>query len=87
MPLVVIHCCIVLQEMHLLPAMYEVPGTNISKVIIDEDVVEKKQPPTFQSEINEDSCDTDLEDIRDINLKEAKSNSPVTALTDAVPQT
>lgn len=73
-----------LQEMHLLPAMYEVPGTEISKVIIDEDVVIKRQPPKFVTEIPEESS-TDI-GVRDINLKMAKSNPAVTALTDS-PQT
>lgn len=73
------------QEMHLLPAMYEVPGTNITKVIVNEDVVAKRQAPAFMYDLPNDSPSTDI-NVRDINLKVTKSNPKVTALTDSSPQ-
>lgn len=75
------------QENHLLSPLYEVPGTNISKVIIDEDVINKKEAPVFMSDLTEDtsSATTDI-GIRNIKLNVTKSDPKVTTLVDSSPQ-
>ncbi|KAL4227489.1 hypothetical protein ACF0H5_012933 [Mactra antiquata] len=75
-------------ERHLLSAMYEVPGSDITQVIVSEDVIRNNEPPAFVrdiklSDINED---IDLQTVSKQDVEISVSGTQVNTFKDSSPK-
>lgn len=67
------------QERHLLTAMYEVPGSDITRVLVTEDVIRKNHPPAFVRDLEAQTSDYEHDTNIDFHTEECdimKDSSP-----------
>ncbi|XP_053406041.1 ATP-dependent Clp protease ATP-binding subunit ClpX-like [Mercenaria mercenaria] len=67
-------------ERHLLTAMYEVPGSDIKRVVVNEDVIRNNTPPTFVHGLDPEDLEYESDstnfDIQETNIDNLKDSSP-----------
>ncbi|XP_060603494.1 ATP-dependent Clp protease ATP-binding subunit ClpX-like [Ruditapes philippinarum] len=70
-------------ERHLLSAMYEVPGSDIIQVIVDEDVIRDNVPPTFvraldpkHLEYDTDKSESTMVDVQETDIDDILDSNP-----------